>query len=65
MTPRYVLWGIPEGKTIQLDERVLLSEATSDECDQIEHVASADGYHDFRRTVLDDSPPDFVATFNL
>lgn len=56
----YTLWGLPQGETDRLHERVLLSDADSQRCDQIEKLATADGWHGFRRTPNDGAMPDFV-----
>ncbi len=61
---RYALWGLPKGSDDPIDEQLLLSEASAARCDQIEPIAAKDGWHRFRRTVIDDAPPDFTKTIN-
>lgn len=61
----YVLWGRPNTTTDGLKEKVLLSEATADECDRGELIAAKDGWHMFRRVAMDNSVPDFAKTLNI
>jgi hypothetical protein len=53
------LWALPKDETDRLNECVL-TEGDSRRCDEIEKLAAADGWHGFRRQVLDGSTPDFV-----
>jgi len=50
----YVLWGLPEDESNRLHEVVLLSEGTKEQCDDVEAIAAADGFHGFRRTLLEE-----------
>ena len=63
--PRYTLWGKPNGKTDGISETLLLSEATAEQCDKGIHLATQDGWHSFRRTLIDNTLPDFAGTVTL
>ena len=53
----YVLWGTPQGETDALYEQPLTERETRRECEQVQKVAAADGWHSFRIVPL--GAPDF------
>lgn len=60
-----LIYGIPKGETERYKEVLLYSQAkTSADVERIKARAKADGYHSFRVTKADGSPPNFACTTN-
>lgn len=55
----YALWALPARHTDRLHELVL-TVGTKERCDEIEAIAKQDGFHGFRRQLMDGSLPDFA-----
>ena len=60
---RYMMWGRKTKDA--LDEKVLLSDATLNDCAVVKLLAAKDGWHTFRVVPLTDDAPDFAATLNI
>ena len=62
---KYILWALPKGEQDRLNEKILLSEATFDDCLKIIKYAESKGFHSFRIVELDNELPDFVSALNI
>jgi len=49
----YLLWGLAKGETMDYNVQ------------KVKCVAAAHGYHSFRVSIFDGSPPDFKKTLNI
>lgn len=60
------LWGLPKGETESYKEALLASNCKNEaDVEKVKEVAAKDGWHSFRVSTWDGSPPDFTKTVNI
>jgi len=57
----FVLWGLPEGETDRLHEKVLTCTPEQQRVEAVKVLAMSDGWHSFRITKINGEVPDFGA----
>ena len=64
--PKQILiYGLPAGETERYMESLLAESCkTEEDIEKVKAAASKDGWHSFRVTTWDGSPPDFAGTVN-
>lgn len=59
--PEILLYGIPAGEIERYTEELLYTKAkTKEDIERVKAVAAKDGFHSFRVTTFDGTPPDFT-----
>jgi hypothetical protein len=60
------LWGLPKGVTDPAKEALMASNCKNEaDIEKVKAAASKDGWHTFRVSTWDGSPPDFAKTVNI